>query len=108
MGTAQEKLETAEAGIKKELAKVIEADVTSEELERAKRYLIGAHEVGLQRVSARANAMSYAELYGMGWDDHLRYAARIEAVTEKAVREVAKDLIRFDRVIRSVVEVGTN
>jgi hypothetical protein len=52
--------------------------------------------------------MSYAELYGMGWDDHLRYAARIEAVTEKAVREVAKDLIRFDRVIRSVVEVGTN
>lgn len=108
MGTAQEKLETAEAGIKKELAKVIDADVTAEELERAKRYLIGAHEVGLQRVSARANAMSYSELYGMGWDDHLRYAARIEAVTEKAVREVAKDLIRFDRVIRSVVEVGTN
>lgn len=106
MGTAQEKLETAETGIRRELNKLLEADVGDDELSRAKRYLIGAHEVGLQRISARANAMSFSELYGLGWDEHLRYAKRIEGVTKQSLREVARDLIRFDRAIRSVVEVG--
>jgi len=104
MGTAQEKLVTAEAGIRRELEKVLETDVTPEELARAKRYLVGAHEIGLQRISSRANAMVYAELYGIGYDDYMRYAARVEAVTAKSVRDVARDLIRFDRSVRSVVE----
>lgn len=106
MGTAQEKLETAEAGIRKELAKVLETEIPTEELERAKRYLVGAHEIGLQRASARASTMSLSELYGLGYDEYVRYAGRIETVTAKRVREVAQEIIRFDRVVRSIVEVG--
>lgn len=106
MGTSQDKLETAEAGIKKELDKVVAEEVSAEELARAKRYLIGAHEIGLQRISARANSMVYSELYGLGWDEHTRYAGRVEAVTAKRVRDVARDLVRYDRAVRSLVEVG--
>jgi zinc protease len=106
MGTANEKLEIAEAGIRKELQKVIDAPITDEELERAKRYLIGTHEIGLQRASSRATTMAYAELYGLGYDDYARYAQRIEAVTTAAVREVASQVIRFDRSVRSIVAVG--
>lgn len=106
MGTAQEKLETAETGIRKELQKVLEADVTDEELSRAKRYLIGAHEIGLQRASARATTMGYSELYGLGYDEYARYAQRVESVTKQTVRDAARELIRFDRVVRSIVAVG--
>lgn len=107
MGTSQDKLETAESGIKKELEKVVAEEASAEELARAKRYLVGAHEIGLQRVSARASSMVFSELYGLGWDDYTRYASRIEAVTAKNVRDVARDLVRFDRAVRSLVEVGS-
>ena len=90
----------------KELDKVVSEEVSAEELARAKRYLIGAREIGLQRISARANSMVYSELYGLGWDEHTRYAGRVEAVTAKRVRDVARDLVRYDRAVRSLVEVG--
>ena len=50
--------------------------------------------------------MVYSELYGLGWDEHTRYAGRVEAVTAKRVRDVARDLVRYDRAVRSLVEVG--
>ena len=40
------------------------------------------------------------------YDEHARYAARVEAVTAKAVQEVARDIIRLDRAVRSVVAPG--
>jgi zinc protease len=105
IGSAQEKLETAERGMRAELQKILDAEVEPAELERAKRYLIGTHEIGLQRSSARAATMALNEAYGIGYDDHTKYAGRIEAITKKQVRDVAREIIRFDRVVRSVVEV---
>jgi zinc protease len=105
IGTAQEKLETAERGLRAELQKVLDAEVESAEIERAKRYLIGTHEIGLQRASARSGTMALNEAYGIGYDDHTKYASRIESITKKQVREVAREIIRFDRVVRSAVEV---
>lgn len=106
MGTAQEKLEQAEAGLRRELVKCVEAEISDEELRRAQRYLVGTHAVGLQRASARAGTMSLNALYGLGHDLDRRYPAMIEAVTPASVRRVAREVLRFDRVVRSVVEVG--
>ncbi len=105
MGTAQSKLATAREGLQAELQKVLDGGVLDEEVERSKRYLVGTHEIALQRASARAGTMALNETYNLGWDDHLQYAARIEAVTAAKVHEVARDLIRFDRAVTSVVEV---
>jgi zinc protease len=106
MGTAQEKLEQAEAGLRRELVKCVEAEISDDELRRAQRYLVGTHAVGLQRASARAGTMSLNALYGLGHDLDRRYPAMIEAVTPASVRSVAREVLRFDRVVRSVVEVG--
>lgn len=106
IGTAQDKLETAERGLKAELEKVREAGITREELERAQRYLVGTHEIALQRASARAGTMALNEAYGLGYDDYLRYGERIQAVTLESVRETAREIIRFDRMVRSVVAAG--
>jgi zinc protease len=103
IGTSPEKLETAERGIYTELKKVLETDVTAVEVERAKRYLIGSHEISLQRASARCSTMALNEAYGIGYDDYTRYAERIEAVTAKRIREVAREIIRLDVAIRSII-----
>ena len=41
--------------------------VTAAELERARSYLIGSHQIAMQRRAAVANAMAYHEAYGLGW-----------------------------------------
>ncbi|MBI2378434.1 MAG: insulinase family protein [Deltaproteobacteria bacterium] len=105
IGTAPEKVKVAEDGMLKELAKVLDGDVYDLELERAKRYLIGAHEIGLQRTSSRASSMAINERYGIGYDELLRYEASIQGVTKAQIRSVARDLIRLDRVVRSLVDV---
>jgi zinc protease len=84
----------------------VEAEISDDELRRAQRYLVGTHAVGLQRASARAGTMSLNALYGLGHDLDRRYPAMIEAVTPASVRSVAREVLRFDRVVRSVVEVG--
>ena len=103
IGTAQDKLETAERGLKRELEKVREEGITKDELERAQRYLVGTHEIALQRASSRAGTMALNEAYGLVYDDYLRFRERIEGVTLASVKETARNIIRFDRLVRSVV-----
>ena len=61
-----------------------------DELERAKRYLVGAHEISLQRRAAVASTLAFHECYGLGWDEYTRYAAAILAVTAADVQRVAQ------------------
>ncbi len=106
IGTSPDKLETAEAGIRVELAKVLDEPVSEKELSRARRYLIGSHAIGLQRVSARCATMALNNAYGLGYDNHSGYASRIEAVTAASVQQVARDIIHLDKAVRSIVAPG--
>ncbi len=103
IGTSPDKLETAEAGILEQLERIREEDISEAEMSRAKRYLIGSHEIALQRASARSGSMALNEAYGLGYDHHAGHAERIEAVTAKTIRETARELLRMDRSVRVVV-----
>lgn len=103
IGTAPDKLEEADFGIRTELERVLNAPVLEEELERAKRYMVGAHEISLQRASARCGTMALNEAYDLGYDAHARYAEQVGRVTVDEVLAVARDVIRFDACVRSVV-----
>ncbi len=93
LGTSPEKVPEAAAGVRAELAKVREDLVPELELERAKRHLVGTHEIGLQRRSSQAAALALDQAYGFGPEEHRRYAERIEAVTASAIREVAERIL---------------
>ena len=107
IGTAPEKVDIAEEGIRVELDRVLQTPVTAEELSRAQRYLVGAHEISMQRASARCGTMTLNEAYGLGYDAHLKYAERIMAVTRDDLLDVARDVIRFEQCARSVVGPGS-
>ncbi|MBK8012685.1 MAG: insulinase family protein [Deltaproteobacteria bacterium] len=103
IGTSPDKVETAEKGMLAEVDKILTTEVAPAEVERAKRYLIGAYEIGLQRASARSSTMALNEAYGIGYDEHARYAERLEAVDARRIREVAREILDLDRVVRSLV-----
>jgi zinc protease len=103
MGTHPDKLERAIEGVLKELRKVREEGLTEEEVERAKRYLIGNFEIGLQTNGALANQMSLDELYGLGFDHYQRYPQEIQKVTREDVHQVAKKYFNLDAYALAVI-----
>src|SRR5262249_41453816 len=90
IATSHENIEVALAGIREELRKVVEEPIGAVELDRAKKYLVGAHEISLQRRAALASTLAFHESYGLGYDEYRRYSAGVLAVDAAAVQHVAK------------------
>ncbi|MFH1776290.1 MAG: pitrilysin family protein [Candidatus Omnitrophota bacterium] len=61
--------------------------ITDQEINIAKNYLIGMHWQGLQ--SCRALSLDFAlnELYGIGFNDYLEYENKINSVTRSDIKE---------------------
>jgi zinc protease len=99
-----ENLPVAIAGIEEELGRILAQPIPKAELERAKRYLVGAHEISLQRRAALASTLAFHECYGLGWDEYRRYAPGILAVTSDDVQRVARRFLDERRKIVATVK----
>ncbi len=104
IATSPEKLDEAVDGIKGELMSIAKDGVSEEELSRAKRYIIGTYEIGLQTNSDQAFDLAHNERYGLGYNFGRRYVEAIENVSVKDVLRVAQKYIQLDRY--TLVTVG--
>jgi zinc protease len=104
IATSPEKVETALEGIMSELRKVCEQGVTAEEVERAKRYLVGSYEIELQKNSTLAATLAFDERYGLGHQELDIYAQRILSVTPEMVQQVTRTYLVMEQPV--VVIVG--
>ena len=103
IGTSPDKLAEAEASMMAELQRAVEQPPSEEELDRARSYIAGTHDISLQRRSARAGFLAFNEAYGLGYEGYGDHGARVRAVTAEDVRAVAEKVIRFDRRVKAVV-----
>lgn len=103
MGTDPEKLDVALEGIQIELSRVVREPISRQELERAKRYLIGTYALDMQRNSTVGAMIAYDEIYGLGFEDHLHYAEGIDKVSIAEVQALAKKYFRLDQAVTSIV-----
>lgn len=103
MGTAGDKLMEAKSSMWDEIIKFLKEGIGEEELERAKNYVIGNFEIGLQSNAAYANSLMFNELYGNDIDAFLEFPTRIKAVTKDQVMGVAKKYIDMKRYILAII-----
>ncbi|WP_224242246.1 M16 family metallopeptidase [Hyalangium gracile] len=103
IGTSPEKVSDAVEAIQKELTRVCEERVPEVELARARLHLIGTNEIGLQRNASRAGLLALDTCYGMKLENFLHYSDNIAAVTADDVREVARQVIDFNRGVLAIV-----
>ncbi len=103
MATKPEKSKDAIKKIREQLQRIQEEDVPQEELDRAKNYLIGTYEIGLQTNGAQAATLAFNERYGLGHQEYKHYPKRIKAVTAKQVRKVAEKYLCPDCLIETIV-----
>jgi zinc protease len=93
IGTAPENLERAIAGLRGEIARLVEEGVTAEELETAVLYLTGSFVFHFQRNSQIAEFLLEAETYGLGFDYLEKYPELIRGVTVEDVDRVSREYI---------------
>ncbi|MFQ5835225.1 MAG: M16 family metallopeptidase [bacterium] len=104
VATAPEKVEIARDGLLEEIRKLIMSEVTEEELNRAKKDLIGTETIRLETNQALAFQCALDELYGLGYQNFERYASGINQVTKEDIRKVATKY--FDLGSYTMVVVG--
>ncbi len=93
----------ARDGLLREFAKLREVPPTTEEVARARRYLIGAHAIAQQSSSSVLGDMVDAWLFGSGLHERHAYVERIGAVTTDDVHRFANRYFDPHRVVEAVV-----
>ncbi len=101
---APKKEEAALKALKREIHGLADLAPEEDEVDRARRYIIGTHDLGLQHSDAQVSTMALMELYGIGYDDFLRYPESVSRVTTADVLRVAQRL--FDPQAAIQVSVG--
>jgi zinc protease len=104
IATSPQKLEQAIQGIREQLRRVTTEKISTQELDRAKTYLIGTFEIGLQTNAAQSSSLAFNERYGLGFNAYREYPKRIEAVTADKVLEVAQRYLSPDRLSLAILK----
>ena len=104
LATSPDRIDEAVGAVIEELERLQQEGVRPEELRRAQEYLVGSQAIGLQRGSERAATLAFNDLYGLGFDAHRRYAARIMQVTPEGLQEAARRYLPLQRYVLSIVK----
>lgn len=104
IATNPENRDKAVNGIIEELNKVLSGDISDQDIERAKKSLIGHFEIGLQKRSSRASITGTDEALGLGYDNYLVYSNNILAVTKEDILKAAKKYIDLDNYVLTIIE----
>lgn len=93
-----EKVQTSIEMLKKEFNKLVEIPVGPAELERAKKYLIGRHDIDLQKARSIGSSILYDDVYGIDYNETFSIAEKYQAVTAKDIQSVAKKIFNSHSV----------
>ena len=97
-----EKVEKAIEMFRAEFNKLVEEKVSQEELDRAKRYLIGQHDIGLQKKAAICNLLAFDEVYGNDYKKSLNIAEEYQKITADQIQSLARKLFSQPSVVSVV------
>ena len=89
LGTDPQKLTAVQAALLEEIEKLASDGLTTEELARAKKKLIGQQQIANQSNDSLGYLTALDELYGLGFDRYKKLEREIEAVTLDDVKRVA-------------------
>jgi zinc protease len=103
VGTSPDKVDEVVEGIRRELKRLVEEPVGPEELEAARRAIIGSYELRHQTNASQAESLSLMELYGLGYQAVREYPLKIQEVTKEDLQRVARRYLTLDRYVLALV-----
>jgi zinc protease len=98
IGCSPEKSATALRMMREEFTKLVEVPIPEDELLRAQRYLIGKHDIELQKNSSITSSILFDHIYGIDFLDTYKYGDHIRSVTSEKIQELAKKIFSQNSV----------
>jgi zinc protease len=102
IGCSPEKVKKSISMLKEEFQKLIDTKVPEQELLRAQRYIVGRHDIDLQRKSAVSNSILFDRIYGLDPREGLDVADKYFAVKAVDLQALAEKLFKQHFVISVV------
>jgi zinc protease len=102
IGCSPEKSKKAIEMLEVEFKKLQDTLIEPEELSRAQRYLMGRHDIELQRNSNITSSILFDQVYGIDYRDTYRFADYIREVRREDVQDIARELFKKPAVISVV------
>ncbi|KIX16054.1 M16 family metallopeptidase [Dethiosulfatarculus sandiegensis] len=106
MAVGAGKEEQAMAGLHKKLVEIAQNPPTDQEVKRAKAYILGARDIGLQTNMALAGTMAIDELLGLGFDYYKKMPRELMAINAKDISDAARKILDFNQLVK--VTMGRN
>src|SRR5881392_721012 len=103
LGTDPQKIEPVKTALLDEIRKLANDGLTSEELARAKKKLIGQQEIANQSNDAFGYQCSLDELYGLGFDYYKRLEHDVDTMTLDDIKRVAAKYFRDQPYVLATV-----
>jgi zinc protease len=103
LGTDPQKIEKVKTELLDEIRKVANDGLTNEELTRAKKKLIGQHQIAMQSNDSFGYQCALDELYGLGFDYYKSLEREVEAVTLNEIKQVAAKYFRDQPYVLATV-----
>jgi len=104
VGTSAASVPVVKNELLRQIEILIKKYVRDEEMNLAKKELIGQNKVSLQTNSALTFRSSLDELYGLGYDDYLNFNTHIESVTKEDVLQIARKYFNLNTYALVIVE----
>lgn len=99
---APEKAKKSIEMLKIEFMKLADQKISEEELKRAKRYIIGGHDIDLQRKSHIANSMLFDDIYGNDFRTNFNADEIYSSVSVDDIQRVSQKIFSSHCVISAV------
>ncbi len=103
IATSPAREDEARAGLLREFAKLCEAAPTEDEVERARRYLVGAHQIAQQSGASVLGAMVDAWLLGEGLHELGEFEQRIRSVSAADILTLSQRYFDPARCVEGIV-----
>lgn len=103
IGTAPDREQEAREQLLAELLRTATEPLPEDELERARRYMIGTWQIRQQTNGSQLGDLAGALLLGEGLAELREHEARIRAVDAAAVQQAAQRWLREDQVVTGIV-----
>src|SRR5881392_3235373 len=108
LGTDPQKIEPVKTALLDEIRKLASEGLTQEELTRAKKKLIGQHQIAMQSNDSFGYQCALDELYGLGFDYYKNLERDTEAVSMDEVKRVAAKYFRDQPYVLATVRPPTS
>ena len=108
LGTDPQKVPAVKAALLDEIGKLASDGLTSEELTRAKKKLIGQQQISNQSNDTFSYTTALDELYGLGCDHYKKLETEIERVTAADVKRIAAKYFKEQPFVLATVRPASD